>query len=262
LIFFISLAVLWLTREPEFMPGWSQLFTDGFVTDASVAVTVGLALFAFPAELPNILCFKKPDTKAGPAPALLDWETVHKKMPWSVIIVLGGGFALADACKESGLSTVIGSSFHGLSDVPTWILVLAMIVITTGFTNVASNTATATIFLPILAELAVAIHVNPFYLMLPVTIATSLAFMLPVATPPNAMVFAYGDMKIIDMVKAGMGMNIICIGILLVAINTYGFAYFDLGTYPSWAPSNVNASLIASTTPLVEVVNVTGVGYL
>jgi len=243
LCFFFLLALLWLTREPGFMPGWSALFMEKYVTDASCAITIGMMLFMFPSTRPNILCFRSrgEPSEPGPVPALLDWPIVHEKLPWNVIIVLGGGFALADACKNSGLSVLIGNAFTHLGHVQPWCLVLILCVVTAVFTEVASNTATATIFLPVLAELAVALHINPLYLMMPVTIATSLAFMLPVATPPNAMVFAYGTMKIVDMAKAGCLMNLLSILALTVAINSWGFAYFDLGTFPHWADADAKA---------------------
>ena len=253
LIFFILLALLWFTREPDFMPGWAGFFKDGYVTDSSVAITIGVMLFMFPAYKPNILCFRSPSetSKPGPVAALLDWPTVHTKMPWNVILVLGGGFALADACKTSGLSDSIGQAFGNFADFQPWIMVLLLVTITAIFTEVTSNTATATIFLPILAKLAEVMGVNPLYLMLPVTVATSLAFMLPVATPPNAMVFAYGHMKIIDMVKAGAVMNIVCIGCLLLATNTWGTAFFHLDTFPDWALPD-NTTIATTLAPVLN----------
>ncbi len=116
-----------------------------------------------------------------------------------------------------------------------------------------SFTATATIFLPILAELGVTVGVNPLFLMIPATIASSFAFMLPVATPPNAIVFAYGHLKISDMMKAGAIMNIVCIALLVLAINTYGFLQFNLGELPPWAMNGIKAN--ATTGPILAEVN-------
>merc|ERR1711973_59511 len=98
-----------------------------------------------------------------------------------------------------------------------------------------SNTATATIFLPVLGSLGQSIELHPFYLMIPATVCASFAFMLPVATPPNAIVFGTGRIRIRDMAKAGFGMNIIAILIVTLGINTWGRAYYDLGTFPDWA---------------------------
>jgi sodium-dependent dicarboxylate transporter 2/3/5 len=244
LIHFIVMAVMWLTRDPEVVPGWGSLVPKHYVSDSCVAITISVLLFIVPSRIPNYLCFRHfrrssaattDSTPEGPAPALLDWPIVHKQIPWNVILLLGGGFALADGCKVSGLSQVIGQFFVSFQHFPAWVLVFVLSTMTAAFTEVTSNVATATIFLPILAELARSIQINPLYLMLPVTVAASFAFMLPVATPPNAIVFAYGNMKILDMMKAGIIMNVVCLVVLQLAINTWAYAYFGLGTFPRWA---------------------------
>ncbi|ELT97227.1 hypothetical protein CAPTEDRAFT_162250 [Capitella teleta] len=239
---FVILAVLWLTGEPEFVPGWADLpfLKKGYVTDASVAICVSISLFMFPSQRPTFLCYTG---LSKPRPALLDWQTVQERMSWSVVILLGGGFALADACKASGLSQIIGEALRSLTSLPVWLLVFLLCLITAGITEITSNVATATIFLPIIAELAVGAGIHPLYLMIPVTISASFAFMLPVATPPNAIVFAFGNMRIVDMAKAGIVMNIVCIAVLQIAINSWGYAFYDLGTFPDWARPNVTASV-------------------
>ena len=106
----------------------------------------------------------------------------------------------------------------------------------TGFiTEVTSNVATANILLPVLAELAVATNTNPLYLMIPATVTCSYAFMLPVATPPNAIVYSASGMKTSEMVATGFVLNLLCIGVNVLAINTYGVNMFDLDTFPQWA---------------------------
>ncbi|CAH1802587.1 unnamed protein product, partial [Owenia fusiformis] len=234
---FILLALLWLTRNPQFIDGWGSLFPKGFVTDASTGITVAVLLFIFPSKKPTFLCCKpKNDPNAPrPVPALLDWATVQEKFPWNIILILGGSFALAAACKESGLSAWLGGQMEGLKDVPTVVFVLLLCVIVATFTEVTSNTAAASIFLPILAELGVSINVHPLLFMIPATLACSFAFMLPVATPPNAIVFTYGHLRIIDMVKTGIAMNIFCVLIVTFSITTYGTAFFKLDTFPDWA---------------------------
>ncbi|ESO01619.1 hypothetical protein HELRODRAFT_157200 [Helobdella robusta] len=244
LLLFILLALLWLTRHPEFVPGWGSLLVPfGWVTDSCVAVTVAVLLFMLPSRCPSFLRFncrraqnkKRGDVEINIVPALLDWPTVHSNIPWNVLLLLGGGFAMAEACKESGLSQVIGQFFISLNYLPRWGLVFILSTLTAGFTEVTSNVATATIFLPILAQLATTLSINPLYLMVPVTISASFAFMLPVATPPNAIVFAYGKMKILDMMKAGIIQNVVCLLTLQLAINTWGRAYFNLDQFPDWA---------------------------
>lgn len=251
---FIVLALMWLTREPEFVAGWASLLPNKYVTDASVSISVSVLLFLIPSHLPDFLCCSdkeeskdKSSTKSTEIKCLLDWPTVSKQMPWGVIILLGGGFALADACQVSGLSLLLGdllSNFRYLND---WAIMLVLCILTVALTGFTSNVATATIFMPILAEMAESVNINPLYLMIPVTIAASFAFILPVSTPPNAIVFSYGDIKILDMLKAGLPMSIICILILQLTMNTWGYVYFNLGKFPEWAflgRSSLNVSSI------------------
>jgi sodium-dependent dicarboxylate transporter 2/3/5 len=273
LIHFIVLALAWFSRDPQVFPGWSELLVEsGYVTDACVGMTIAMSLFFCPCRPPMFMrcpavstCCKsdgyEDETDDGmykPVPALLDWEDVHKHMAWGVIMILGGSFALADACSASGLSAYMGMILGNWEGVPLWALVIVLCFITTVFTNIISNTATATIFLPILAEMANGMHVNPLYLMIPVAIAASFAFMLPVATPPNAIVFAYGGVRIIDMVISGTLMNIICILLLQVSLNTYGIPLFNLNEFPEWASrGQIQELAINATTPSAFSYNVT-----
>ncbi|KAH0616563.1 hypothetical protein JD844_027762 [Phrynosoma platyrhinos] len=157
-------------------------------------------------------------------------------MPWEIAILVGGGFALADGCEISKLSDWIGSKLSPLGSLPIWLIILISSLIVTSVTEVASNPATITIFLPILAPLAEAIHVNPLYILIPSTLCTSFAFLLPVANPPNAIVFSYGHLTVIDMVKAGLGVNIIGVAVVMLAVMTWAVPLYNLHTYPAWAP--------------------------
>ncbi|XP_074640748.1 solute carrier family 13 member 2-like isoform X2 [Tubulanus polymorphus] len=154
LIFFITLAALWLTRSPKFMPGWGDAFlnADGksYVSDSTAAILISVILFIIPSEVPSC------DPSKPVPPSLLDWETLTHKMPWNILILLGGGFAIADASQKSGLSEWIGLKLAGLSALPIWVMVLIITTIIAMLTEVTSNTATATLMLPILAEMALA----------------------------------------------------------------------------------------------------------
>ncbi|XP_002733305.1 Na(+)/citrate cotransporter-like [Saccoglossus kowalevskii] len=234
---FTLLALLWLARDPKFAPGWVTAFIPGYVTDSTAGVFIAVLLFCFPSRPPNFGCLRHKNDDSLPAPkqALLDWHTVNTKLPWDVVILLGGGFALADACKVSGLSVWIGKQLVVLANIPPVAMVFVITTLIAAFTEVTSNTSTASIFLPILGELGVSLGIHPYYFMIPATIACSYAFMLPVATPPNAIVFAYGTITIMDMVTAGLLMNILCILVVNLSINTNGYYQFDLGTLPDWA---------------------------
>ncbi|XP_078679675.1 solute carrier family 13 member 2-like isoform X1 [Branchiostoma floridae x Branchiostoma belcheri] len=246
LFHFILLVLLWFFRDLSFVKlengrvaGWTYFFRKKYVTDSTPAVMVSFALFFFPSKPPRFLCCKRESDKAspGPVPALLDWRSVHEKMPWNVLLLLGGGFALADGVGVSGLSTWLAEQFTRLEGVPGWAICVLVCVFIALFTEVASNTASASIFLPILAKMAEALCVNPYFLMVPAGIAASFAFMLPVATPPNAIVFGYGKLTVPDMAKAGLAMNISCLLVLLVFINTLGIPVYQVNSFPEWVPS-------------------------
>ncbi|KFP84141.1 Solute carrier family 13 member 2, partial [Apaloderma vittatum] len=251
LILFILLVLLWFTREPGFISGWATiLFNENdtsYVTDATVAMFFSILLFIIPSDYP-----KRDNQQMGcnmayqifldlgtsrflAPPALLDWKVVHQKMPWNIVFLLGGGFALAKGSEESGLSVWLGSKLTPLEQIPHPAIAFVLCLLVATFTECASNVATTTLFLPILASMAEAICLNPLYVMLPCTLAASLAFMLPVATPPNAIVFSYGQLKVIDMAKAGFVLNILGVLTITLAINTWSSSLFQLQTFPSWA---------------------------
>ncbi|XP_036443539.1 solute carrier family 13 member 2 [Colossoma macropomum] len=248
---FVVLVVLWFSREPGFMPGWaSELNRNGqFVTDGTVAILMSTLLFIIPSQLPCISSCNIEDDhndegenntrqtqrKLKAPPALLNWKVVHERMPWNIVLLLGGGFALASGSEVSGLSLWLGESLAPLKSIPPFAISLLLCLLVGTFTECSSNTATTTLFLPILASMATAIELHPLYVMLPCTICASMAFMLPVATPPNAIAFSYGTLKVVDMAKAGCALNIIGILCINLGINTWGTAMFRLDTFPSWA---------------------------
>uniref|UniRef100_A0A0B7AQT9 Citrate transporter-like domain-containing protein n=1 Tax=Arion vulgaris TaxID=1028688 RepID=A0A0B7AQT9_9EUPU len=239
LIHFLILVLLWLTREPGSGQGWTLLFQDKYVSDGSVAMAIAISLFIFPNEIPNIPFFRcKGDTNSSkPKPSILLWKQVSRKFPWGVLLLLGGGFALSEASKVSGLSTAISKRLLFIRNLPVWSASLVVTVLTSLVTEITSNTVVVMLVLPILKDIAVVLNVNPMYLMLPATLAGSLAFMLPVATPANTLVFSYGDLRIIDMIKPGAVLNVIGVLVIFLAVNTWGYPLFDLGTVPLWALS-------------------------
>ncbi|XP_039988251.1 solute carrier family 13 member 1 [Xiphias gladius] len=224
---FLLMVLLWLTRSPGFMPGWASLFPhhSGYITDATVALLLGLLFFIAPAYGPS----RKYE-------AMISWKEFQASMPWKVALLVGGGFALAEGTEESGLSLWVAELLTPLGDLPVLATITVACIIVTTVTEVASNAATITIFLPILSPLAEAIHVNPLYILIPTTLCTSFSFLLPVSNPPNAVVFAYGHIGIMDMVKAGLGVNVIGVLAVLLAVATWGVPLFSLDTYPDWAP--------------------------
>ncbi|XP_063058810.1 Na(+)/citrate cotransporter-like [Engraulis encrasicolus] len=238
LVLFTLLVVLWFTREPGFIDGWAtHLFNSQkeFVTDATVAVFVATLLFVLPSQPPFCGRSQIPQGSREPTPALLTWKVAQSKMPWSIVLLLGGGFALAKGSEDSGLSGWLGEQMTPLQSIPPWAIAIILCLLIATFTECTSNVATATLFLPILASMCQSIRLNPLYVMIPCTLSASFAFMLPVATPPNAIVFSYGYLRVSDMARTGFVMNIIGILCITLAINSWGRAIFSLDTFPSWA---------------------------
>lgn len=232
LVLFALVAFLWLFRKSIDLggftiPGWSQLLpVPDFIDDGTVAVGVAMLLFLIPARA-------RADNRKV---RLMDWETAAR-LHWGIVILFGGGFALAAGFEESGLAAFLGQQLTGLKQLPPLFIVMAVCAMLTFLTEVTSNTATTQIFLPILAALAVAIGVNPLLLMVPATLSASCAFMLPVATPPNAIIFGTGEVKIQDMIRVGLLMNLAGIILITTAIYLLGIHVFgiDLSTMPAWA---------------------------
>lgn len=192
-VVFVTAALSWI-----FIP---SLFPDSGITDEVIAMVLALVLFLLPA---------KPKDGIG----LLNWETA-KGVPWDVLLLFGGGLALSAAFGYSGLSQWIGEQASGLAGLPIVLIVLAVTLIVLALTEMTSNTATAAAFLPIMGGVAIGMGVDVQLLVIPVALAATTAFMLPVATPPNAIAYGSGYITIGQMLKAGVWLNVVAI-ILIV----------------------------------------------
>jgi len=228
LIIFIITALAWIfLRNIDLggfiIPGWSNLMgVEKHADDATVAIAAALLLLVIPTNL-----------KEGKFLLDRDWAI---KIPWGILLLFGGGIALAAGFKTTGLAAWIGQNLGLFSQVPLTIMIMITCFMLTFLTEVTSNTSTATIFMPILAATALAMGINPLLLMIPATISASGAFMLPIATPPNAIVFGSGCVTIPQIAKVGFGLNLI--GIIIVTAITYLIAIpafgIVLGTLPDW----------------------------
>ena len=228
-VLFVLLAFLWFSRADIdaglfTIRGWSGLFEHPkYLNDGTVAITIAILLFLIP-------------TKRGNSKFIMDWKTAEN-IPWEIILLFGGGFALASGFKESGLSQWFGEQLLWLKDIHPVIIVLCVSLLITFLTELTSNVATVETFLPVLAGLAMSIELNPLLFMLPATISASLAFMLPSATAPNAIIFGTKRLKVLDMSKTGLALNFI--GIAIVTLATYYLATIifniDLDDFPAWA---------------------------
>jgi len=228
-VLFGLLIFLWIFRseiviQSLVIPGWEKLFAHpGYINDGTVAILFALFLFIIPSK-----------TQKGEK--LMNWETASK-IPWGIVLLFGGGFALAQGFVDSGLSVWFGEQLAGLGDVQPIVLTFANVTLISLLTELTSNVATTEMILPILAGLASVIKLNPLLLMIPATLAASMAFMLPVATPPNAIIFGTNRIRIIDMVKTGFMLNTISIIIITLVMYFWGTIVFgiDVSVFPDWA---------------------------
>lgn len=206
-------ALLWIFRKDIILgqfviPGWSGVLTFAdYIDDSTIAVFMSILLFVIP-------------SKSSPEKRILNSASI-KKLPWEIIILFGGGFALAEGFISSGLSKILGNQLSVLSNFPIFLLVMTICLVITFLTELTSNTATAQIILPILAALSTELNINPLIVMIPAAISSSMAFMMPVATPPNAIIFSSKSITVYEMAKVGFFLNLI--GALLVSTYFYLF---------------------------------------
>ena len=207
LVVFALTVALWMTAP--LLKGLTVAGVAPFkgLADAGIAVGAAIALF--------LIRVRRPD---GSTAAVMDWETAAK-LPWGVLVLFGGGLALASATEVNGVPGYIGSLAAGFAGWPFWAVLLAIIAIMVFMSELTSNTAQVATMLPILAALGPVLGVPAGVLLVPATVAASCAFMMPVGTPPNAIVFGTGLVRMPDMMKAGLWLNLA--GIALIFALTY-----------------------------------------
>ena len=209
---FVLAAVSWVT-VPLVSDFWLGL-EDPFISDAGIAMSIGLLLFLLPGG-------------AARGVRLLDWDSAVK-LPWGVLLLFGGGLALSSQFSDSGLSEWLGTQMEGLAGVPVWVLVLIAAAGILILTEMTSNTATAATFLPVASGVAMGTGIDPLMLAAPVALAASCAFMLPVGTPPNAIAYGSGYVTIGQMVKGGVWLNVAGLVVITVASMTLVVWVFGL----------------------------------
>lgn len=228
-VVFVLTALLWMTGSgltlgDTALPGWRELTgLQGTVDDATVAVAMALLLFLIPS--------RERDCRT-----LLSWGDT-RDVPWGVLILFGGGFALASGFTESGLSAWAGQRLTVLDEQPAWLLILAVSAGLTFLTELTSNIATTEMVLPVLAAGAAALEVDPRALMIPATLSASCAFMMPVATPPAAIIYGSGQVPIGAMVRTGLLFNLLGVALVLATVLLLAGPVLgvDPGVLPAWA---------------------------
>ena len=207
-------ALLWITRKlPLGLGGWSEWLNMPKAHDATVALLAVVVLFVVPSG-------EHEKTKGKGRKTLLDWKTAAS-IPWGILLLFAGGLAIAKAFSESGLAIILADGFqHSTAGLPLWSILILLCLAVTFLTEITSNTATATLLMPILAASGVAMNIDPAILMIPATLSASCAFMLPVATPPNAIVFGgASQLTIPHMARHGFLLNLI--GSVIIATLCY-----------------------------------------
>lgn len=223
---FVLLALMWISRSEITagsltFPGWASLFGNpAYINDGTVAIFVSLLLFIWPSS-GNV------DEK------IMNWKTA-KRLPWNIVLLFGGGFALALGFESSGLAMWFGEQLAWGEGIPSIVFVLAIVAMMSFLTELTSNVASTQMLLPAFASIAVATGDNPLLFMIPATIASSLAFMLPTATPSNAIIFGTGRVTIDRMMKTGFTLNLL--GILIITLMTYLLIEITFGVQPDVIP--------------------------
>jgi len=243
---FLTLLILWLTRSPGGKgTGWSQWFRDGYVTDGSSAILIGFLLFVLPAEP---LFRQDADGNFLTSKPLITWKQMASKMGWGVIFLLGGGFAMATGITSSGLGQFVGLKMSGLTGISAVLLMFLCCLVINMMTQVTSNSSTMMIFAALLCDMAENLGINPMYLIVPCAASVSMAFCLPVSTPPNAVVFEYGYMSVGEMFKVGLPLSLI--GALMSGVFIHFFGGFA-STFDIWnsCPNYVSPSALCRTLP-------------
>ncbi len=228
LIMFSLLVLLWVFRTRIELgvisvPGWSELFDNAkYINDGTIAMFVAVILFIIPSSKKN--------------QGIVNWDTLIN-IPWRIVFLFGGGFALAKGFIDSGLSEYIGRQMAFAGELSEIYLLAILSGIMSLLTEFTSNTATTEMMLPIVSGIAVEIEVNPLLLMIPITLAASMAFMFPVATPPNAIVFGSGKIRMLEMLRTGFILNIIAVITITIFTYYWGSYVFDLdiNVFPEWA---------------------------
>lgn len=211
---FTVLAFMWMTRATNGdVPGWGSYF-HGYADDGTVSILMAMFLFILPFR-----------NRAGQK--LMNWGDC-KKLPWDIVLVLGGGFSLAEGIRQSGLSEWIAAHLDFLHSIPYLLITPSVAVIVAIVTEFTSNNATATIFLPLLAEVSLSLNIHPLFLMVTATLASSFSFMLPIATPPNAVAYTAGKLRMTDLAIPGFLLKCAGIFLLSVLMPTLGNVVFNL----------------------------------
>ncbi|XP_075745075.1 Na(+)/citrate cotransporter isoform X2 [Rhipicephalus microplus] len=232
-LLFTLLVFLWLFRDPMFARGWATLFGSMKPKDATAVMIPVILLFMIPSR----------PTEGARSPGLVTWPVVQAKLQWSVILLIGSGFAVAEAMRVSGLSLLLGQQLGHMSHLPAGVLMMCLSILCSFMSELVSNAGTVTVLLPVFAALAEDLHVNPLLLMIPATLTSNFAFMLPVGTPANAIVYEHAGLKVSDLVLPGILVKTITIFTTVAVTFVLGDPIFGMFSEADWLPPAVEVKL-------------------
>ncbi|XP_024939277.1 protein I'm not dead yet [Cephus cinctus] len=236
---FVVCILLWLFRKPDFVRGWSEVITDTEIKDSLPVLFIAILMFIIPKK-PTCIYACNPNPSEGlvkSSEGLVNWKIIQNKMPWGLMFLLGGGFAISQGSNASCLSKRIGDSLEPLKNLPPLLILCIVCISANTMTEFTSNAGVANIILPVVAQMSVAIKIHPMYFMIPVTLSCSYGFRLPVATPPNAIVCAAGNISTKSLILGGCIPVVYTFIVIIVLFLTYGKLIYDLDEFPSWAKS-------------------------
>jgi sodium-dependent dicarboxylate transporter 2/3/5 len=197
LVVFSLTCFCWIFRQ-----NLNDLIGRNMLDDTTIAMAGGVLMFLMPVDIRK-------------QKYLLEWSDM-KELPWGILLLFGGGLCLADGMEKSGLVQIVGNYFSSQEDINVGLLIFLLTAISMGLTELMSNVALVTIFVPVVFGIADGFQINPIWLAIPVTLASSCAFMMPISTPPNAVLFATGHIRISEMIRAGFLLNLACLAIITV----------------------------------------------
>ncbi|CAN8017047.1 unnamed protein product [Ixodes persulcatus] len=218
-----------------FARGWATYFNVTTPKDATAVMIAVVLLFVIPAE----------PKKLTSSPGLVTWKVVQAKLQWSVILLIGSGFAIAEAMRVSGLSLMIGQKLAGIGHLSPGVLMMTLSIFCSFMSELISNAGTVTVLLPVFAALAEDLQINPLLFMIPATIASNFAFLLPVGTPANAIVYEHARLKVSDMVLPGLLVKVITLMVTVAATYIIGDPVFNMFSFPGWV-SDKNAANVTN----------------
>ncbi|XP_026673699.1 protein I'm not dead yet isoform X1 [Ceratina calcarata] len=243
-ILFLFCILLWIFRKPGFVLGWSELLTEISLRDSVPVMFVSILMFFIPKDLKFLHSFSD-DPEARPTKSsegLITWDVIQKKMPWSLMFLLGGGFAISKGSVASGLARQVGEALMPLRHLPPFLILVIVSFFVGTITEFTSNVGIANITQPVIAQMCVAMNIHPMYLMYPAAIMCSYSFRLPVGTPPNAIITVAGNIPTKWLMLGGCGPSVYALVVQTTFFIIWSSHIWRIKEFPEWAKLSSNVS--------------------